>query len=144
MAAAEIVTSTPIPPPFFSPYLDDQCGKIQAKGVPWEVSRDHPACSPHESIRRLWTDSIQGYQRAKLVSADELALLKSLNKLVSYLAISLSRYLVSSYILHQVHNVKLILSSAPISSQLTVVNTPSSTSTFCVNSKELIQSRPSS
>jgi hypothetical protein len=35
MAAAN--TTTPIPPPFFSPYLDDQSGKIQAKGVPWEV-----------------------------------------------------------------------------------------------------------
>jgi hypothetical protein len=35
MAAA--TTTTPIPPPFFSPYLDDQSGKIQAKGVPWEV-----------------------------------------------------------------------------------------------------------
>jgi V-type H+-transporting ATPase subunit H len=36
MAAA--TTATPIPPPFFSPYLDDQSGKIQAKGVPWEAS----------------------------------------------------------------------------------------------------------
>lgn len=36
MAAATTV-ATPIPPPFFSPYLDDQSGKIQAKGVPWEV-----------------------------------------------------------------------------------------------------------
>ena len=36
MAAATV--ATPIPPPFFSPYLDDQSGKIQAKGVPWEVS----------------------------------------------------------------------------------------------------------
>lgn len=27
----------PIPPPFFSPYLDDQCNKINAKPVPWEV-----------------------------------------------------------------------------------------------------------
>jgi hypothetical protein len=35
MAAA--TTATAIPPPFFSPYLDDQSGKIQAKGVPWEV-----------------------------------------------------------------------------------------------------------
>lgn len=35
MAAATV--ATPIPPPFFSPYLDDQSGKIQAKGVPWEV-----------------------------------------------------------------------------------------------------------
>lgn len=35
MAAA--TATTPIPPPFFSPYLDDQSGKIQAKGVPWEV-----------------------------------------------------------------------------------------------------------
>ncbi|EIW70107.1 hypothetical protein TREMEDRAFT_61869 [Tremella mesenterica DSM 1558] len=48
----------PIPPPFYSPYLDDQCNKINSKPVPWE-----------------------GYQRAKLLSADELALLKSLNKL---------------------------------------------------------------
>ncbi|WVR08626.1 hypothetical protein IAU60_005682 [Kwoniella sp. DSM 27419] len=48
----------PIPPPFFSPYLDDQCNKINSKPVPWE-----------------------GYQRAKLLSADELSLLKSLNKL---------------------------------------------------------------
>ncbi|WVQ85791.1 hypothetical protein IAT38_007958 [Cryptococcus sp. DSM 104549] len=48
----------PIPPPFFSPYLDDQCNKINAKPVPWE-----------------------GYQRAKLLSADELSLLKNLNKL---------------------------------------------------------------
>jgi hypothetical protein len=35
MAVATVATS--IPPPFFSPYLDDQSGKIQAKGVPWEV-----------------------------------------------------------------------------------------------------------
>jgi hypothetical protein len=35
MATATV--TTPIPPPFFSPYLDDQSGKIQAKGVPWEV-----------------------------------------------------------------------------------------------------------
>lgn len=28
-----------IPPPIFSPFLDDQCGKINAKGVSWEVSR---------------------------------------------------------------------------------------------------------
>lgn len=48
----------PIPPPFFSPYLDDQCNKINSKPVPWE-----------------------GYQRAKLLSVDELSLLKSLNKL---------------------------------------------------------------
>ncbi|ORX40982.1 armadillo-type protein [Kockovaella imperatae] len=48
----------PIPPPFFSPYLDDQCNKINSKPVPWE-----------------------GYQRAKLLSADELNLLKSLAKI---------------------------------------------------------------
>ncbi|WVO17514.1 hypothetical protein L204_105207 [Cryptococcus depauperatus] len=47
-----------LPPPFFSPYLDDQCNKINAKPVPWE-----------------------GYQRAKLLSADELLLLKSIIKL---------------------------------------------------------------
>lgn len=29
---------TPIPPPFFSPYLDDQCNKITSKPVPWEVN----------------------------------------------------------------------------------------------------------
>jgi len=73
MAAATV--ATPIPPPFFSPYLDDQSGKIQAKGVPWEV------CSSH-----IWLDAgltSKGYQRAKLLSADELTLLKSLNKVVS-------------------------------------------------------------
>ncbi|KAE8541444.1 hypothetical protein D1P53_002804 [Cryptococcus gattii VGV] len=53
-------TVQPIPPPFFSPYLDDQCNKINAKPVPWE-----------------------GYQRARLLSADELSLLKSLSKLPS-------------------------------------------------------------
>ncbi|ORY31205.1 armadillo-type protein [Naematelia encephala] len=51
-------TLPPVPPPFYSPYLDDQCGKINSKPVPWE-----------------------GYQRAKLLSADELGLLKSLAKL---------------------------------------------------------------
>ena len=40
MAAATV--ATPIPPPFFSPYLDDQSGKIQAKGVPWEVNTTMP------------------------------------------------------------------------------------------------------
>jgi hypothetical protein len=30
----------PIPPPFYSPYLDDQVNKINSKPVPWEVSRD--------------------------------------------------------------------------------------------------------
>ncbi|WRT70736.1 uncharacterized protein IL334_007734 [Kwoniella shivajii] len=50
--------AAPIPPPFFSPYLDDQSNKINSKPVPWE-----------------------GYQRAKLLSADELSLLKSINKL---------------------------------------------------------------
>ncbi|ODN82885.1 hypothetical protein, variant [Cryptococcus amylolentus CBS 6039] len=53
-----MATLHPIPPPFFSPYLDDQCTKINNKAVPWE-----------------------GYQRAKLLSQDELSLLKSLSKL---------------------------------------------------------------
>lgn len=26
-----------IPPPFFSPYLDDQLSKLAAKQIPWEV-----------------------------------------------------------------------------------------------------------
>lgn len=38
-------TVQPIPPPFFSPYLDDQCNKINAKPVPWEVS-----------IARVWVE----------------------------------------------------------------------------------------
>lgn len=46
-----------IPPPIYSPFLDDQCGKINAKGVSWE-----------------------GYQRAKLVSGEEVTLLKALER----------------------------------------------------------------
>ncbi|GHJ88819.1 hypothetical protein NliqN6_5221 [Naganishia liquefaciens] len=46
-----------IPPPIYSPFLDEQCGKIDAKGVSWE-----------------------GYQRAKLVSAEEVDLLKTLER----------------------------------------------------------------
>ncbi|KAJ9110092.1 hypothetical protein QFC19_001763 [Naganishia cerealis] len=53
MATAQLA----IPPPIFSPFLDDQCGKINAKGVSWE-----------------------GYQRAKLVSAEEVNLLKTLER----------------------------------------------------------------
>ncbi|KAJ9122976.1 hypothetical protein QFC24_004014 [Naganishia onofrii] len=53
MATAQLA----IPPPIFSPFLDDQCGKINAKGVSWE-----------------------GYQRAKLVSAEEVDLLKTLER----------------------------------------------------------------
>ncbi|KAJ9093252.1 hypothetical protein QFC20_007170 [Naganishia adeliensis] len=44
-------------PPIYSPFLDEQCGKIDAKGVSWE-----------------------GYQRAKLVSAEEVNLLKTLER----------------------------------------------------------------
>jgi hypothetical protein len=29
----------PIPPPFFTPYLDDQVVKLSAKQIPWEVCR---------------------------------------------------------------------------------------------------------
>ncbi|TXT05914.1 hypothetical protein VHUM_03675 [Vanrija humicola] len=47
-----------IPPPFFSPYLDDQLSKLAAKQIPWE-----------------------GYQRAKLLSQEECTLLRSLEKL---------------------------------------------------------------
>jgi V-type H+-transporting ATPase subunit H len=32
MAAVEA-----IPPPFFSPYLDDQLSKLAARQIPWEV-----------------------------------------------------------------------------------------------------------
>jgi V-type H+-transporting ATPase subunit H len=71
-------TVTAIPPPFFSPYLDDQCNKISSKPVPWEV---RPV---RESAARCRADhALQGYQRAKLLSNDELSLLKSLSKLVS-------------------------------------------------------------
>ncbi|KAL7422849.1 H(+)-transporting V1 sector ATPase subunit H [Cryptotrichosporon argae] len=52
------VTADPIPPPFFSPYLDDQLSKLAAKQIPWE-----------------------GYQRAKLLSQEECSLLRSLEKL---------------------------------------------------------------
>lgn len=34
MATAQLA----IPPPIYSPFLDEQCGKIDAKGVSWEVS----------------------------------------------------------------------------------------------------------
>ncbi|RSH85316.1 H(+)-transporting V1 sector ATPase subunit H [Saitozyma podzolica] len=53
-----MTSAVAIPPPFYSPYLDDQCNKINSRQVPWE-----------------------GYQRAKLLSGDELTLLKSLSKL---------------------------------------------------------------
>lgn len=52
--------SLAIPPSIYSPFLDDQCGKINAKGVSWE-----------------------GYQRAKLVSAEEVTLMKALERQVS-------------------------------------------------------------
>jgi V-type H+-transporting ATPase subunit H len=41
----------PIPPPFFSPYLDDQCNKINSKPVPWEVSRLAQRCTIKGSHR---------------------------------------------------------------------------------------------
>lgn len=50
--------SLAIPPSIYSPFLDDQRGRINAKGVSWD-----------------------GYQRAKLVSGDEVALLKKLERL---------------------------------------------------------------
>jgi hypothetical protein len=35
--ATSAVKVAPLPPPFYSPYLDDQCSKINSKPVPWEV-----------------------------------------------------------------------------------------------------------
>lgn len=62
MAASKSSTasaaSLAIPPSIYSPFLDDQRGRINAKGVSWD-----------------------GYQRAKLVSGDEVALLKKLERL---------------------------------------------------------------
>lgn len=39
---AIMTTAHAIPPPFYSPYLDDQCSKIASKPVPWEVSLVRP------------------------------------------------------------------------------------------------------
>ncbi len=64
--------AAPIPPPFFSPYLDDQSSKITSKPVPWEVRHGGP---------KNGADA-KGYQRAKLLSSDELSLLKALDKTV--------------------------------------------------------------
>lgn len=56
--AQPTTASLAVPPSIFSPFLDDQRGRINAKGVSWD-----------------------GYQRAKLVSAEEVALLKKLERL---------------------------------------------------------------
>ena len=76
-------TLTPIPPPFYSPYLDDQCNKISSKSVPWEVRRIRHSSLALRNVSELVL-TLQGYQRAKLLSADELSLLKALAKLVSF------------------------------------------------------------
>jgi V-type H+-transporting ATPase subunit H len=64
-----------IPPPFFSPFLDDQILKLSARQIPWEVN----------TTSKDVTDYQQGYQRAKLLSQEECTLLRSLEKLVSRL-----------------------------------------------------------
>jgi len=55
-------------------YLDEQSAKIQSKPVPWEV------CPPHFSPPPKIDYQNQGYQRAGLVTTDELALLKKVDR----------------------------------------------------------------
>src|SRR3954447_12747357 len=86
-APAPSAASLAIPPPIYSPFLDEQCAKIDAKGVSWEVRLVVAADSP--VLLRVLTIGIdpisldsKGYQRAKLVTPEEVTLLKSLEKQV--------------------------------------------------------------
>ena len=58
-----------------NPYLDDTSAKIRSKPVPWEV-RDHPVFWLSRSILILG----QGYQRAGLVTSDELLMIKKVDR----------------------------------------------------------------
>ena len=58
-----------------NPYLDDTSAKIRSKPVPWEV-RDHRYLLLSHSTLIL----AQGYQRAGLVTSDELLMIKKVDR----------------------------------------------------------------
>lgn len=56
-------------------YVDENTARIRSKSVPWEVSL-HPAMAPAYP----YSPSFQGYQRADLITQEELALIKKVDR----------------------------------------------------------------
>ena len=61
---------TPEPPPFFSPYLDDQCKKINSKPVPWEVSQFSLPCNPAHGLSCRGTNVLDSSQQMSCPSSN--------------------------------------------------------------------------
>ncbi|KAK4688485.1 V-type H+-transporting ATPase subunit H, partial [Tremellales sp. Uapishka_1] len=61
----------PIPPPFFSPYLDDQFSKITSKPVPWEPKSQRGVLFQTEGqeYAKLYIDLLRKLQRVDTVQA---------------------------------------------------------------------------